>query len=1125
MDKNTDSTLPDLLNNCVVRLSVKESGATGTGFFVGSGFVLTCAHVVRHGQDITVRWRGNDYPAYIRCLIPKTLEEENVSSSLFLDVALLRVDIPRHPCVLLEEGFEPTDKLYAIGFTNDYPAGETVLLTGAGWADFSVMLDRDQSLIKMNDDRIVGGMSGAPVLNFRTGAVCGMIKRTRNPDDTWGGYAIPSAAIFDSIEKKWGGDLHEIQHQFHKKHPEWLSAAERYSSEVPNRWLAWEEDVLDKRFKYQIDYHDTTLLPSPLTKVWEEFVNQWSWHDQINNILQQLLREKGKHQCLNRIIATYDDIDCIRNYREILNEVNRLNPQQHIAELDGILRTLHQQRKKTQHRKDLPPKDRELLRATYSLRKIVQDLSKLIENPQFHRCFCVMGALGSGRTHFIASLLGRFGKKRTACDYFLLPLFLTPPKDEDDLRGSLLDSLCKATGIKWQSLEECNRTLVADGKRVVVVLDDLQALLYAQSNLECKVRELIETTTQLYSLQWLFTLHDMAYDKVARQKDFWMKYGYTSEALNEYSYAEDNRGYAVAQHTGWIMLNELNRAKQFGFDVLKALGKDHFAAELAAKEAPIIRYLTQPFLAWIIKELSSTVDMASLVTLNFIGFVDRFWDDRQSRVAPDPLRDDQVKNCIKRLAANLVKNGKFNPLTEEVRSILSKDNLYYSPDDALTVLEKMSLLIRVNDDSWDNSECVELQFEVFWHRHLAAQLCKEWEKEIVINEMLFTFQETARKSLKSITASHVREGFWEFFLLLIDQNVQRDPARLKVVWRAWRLALEDDDYPVQAVFFAGARASAEVQQCLITHLQHTKFEINSERVLFALMYFFSECETISFPDRIELLQPHYEGISKAMLIEYFMFLSRRLVKSESNLTSLLAAMHYFAGSHLLSDNIAEELANLCWRQMRYLSEDITWSIVAYLKDDKLSAEKDYASINKKPRGCYFFREWILYFYCNWLVKKMGTDAYDIFAANMSYATVNSSFFEHIYYEAERETTLAFGRWYRHHQRCYHWMKDSERRMEMKEHRRNLQFYRSNLVERLYLGKTKHTATRIRKETAYFLIRHTGHIGKDRVARFVDAYFYKIINEMRKDPVTRPLLKKYPIQLNGNSSKKAKKKSK
>ena len=35
------------------------------------------------------------------------------------------------------------------------------------------------------------GFSGAPLLNRRTGAVCGIIRRTRNEETDLGGYAIP----------------------------------------------------------------------------------------------------------------------------------------------------------------------------------------------------------------------------------------------------------------------------------------------------------------------------------------------------------------------------------------------------------------------------------------------------------------------------------------------------------------------------------------------------------------------------------------------------------------------------------------------------------------------------------------------------------------------------------------------------------------------------------------------------------------------------------------------------------------------------------------------------------------------------------------------------------------------
>src|ERR1051326_3061952 len=93
-------SLYDHLYHCVVNISAGD--AQGTGFFVVPGCILTCAHVVVDASSITVAWNGSKYAAQV-------IETRDVD---FPDIALLKVDIPNHPCVLLAGGAEPFNRLY-----------------------------------------------------------------------------------------------------------------------------------------------------------------------------------------------------------------------------------------------------------------------------------------------------------------------------------------------------------------------------------------------------------------------------------------------------------------------------------------------------------------------------------------------------------------------------------------------------------------------------------------------------------------------------------------------------------------------------------------------------------------------------------------------------------------------------------------------------------------------------------------------------------------------------------------------------------------------------------------------------------------------------------------------------
>jgi hypothetical protein len=102
------------LQQYTVRLQV--AGESGTGFFVATGLILTCFHVVRAARDgeasIRVIWQGREY----RAILKKLPECEGI------DLALLELsDAIDHDLVHLENDLRDNDELYTFGYTADYP--------------------------------------------------------------------------------------------------------------------------------------------------------------------------------------------------------------------------------------------------------------------------------------------------------------------------------------------------------------------------------------------------------------------------------------------------------------------------------------------------------------------------------------------------------------------------------------------------------------------------------------------------------------------------------------------------------------------------------------------------------------------------------------------------------------------------------------------------------------------------------------------------------------------------------------------------------------------------------------------------------------------------------------------
>ena len=182
----TPRTPIDALPACCVRIDVGGRHA-GSGFFAAPGVVVTCHHVLRLG-DLSSDEAGASVSvisptgvAY-RVLDTRELSEED-------DLAILRVEPAHtHAFVLLDTGFRVRDAFATFGFSEGHPDGAASTLVAQGWTEVDRILD-------VSDAGVGRGMSGCPVLNQRTGAVCGILTRgSAHPGS--GGHVISVRRLY-----------------------------------------------------------------------------------------------------------------------------------------------------------------------------------------------------------------------------------------------------------------------------------------------------------------------------------------------------------------------------------------------------------------------------------------------------------------------------------------------------------------------------------------------------------------------------------------------------------------------------------------------------------------------------------------------------------------------------------------------------------------------------------------------------------------------------------------------------------------------------------------------------------------------------------------------------------------
>jgi hypothetical protein len=161
------AALAAIAQAATVPLATASGDVKGTGFYITPQHVVTCAHVVtRNGQpaDVVHDGAGTRFRVLPDWFFP--------GGPGGLDLALLHTDTPAQPAYLAE-AVAPGDDLWVFGYPDgNYRAGDSASLRLEGLSEH---VD-GPVLLKGGQGRIRPGMSGGPVLNWRTGAVCGIVR-------------------------------------------------------------------------------------------------------------------------------------------------------------------------------------------------------------------------------------------------------------------------------------------------------------------------------------------------------------------------------------------------------------------------------------------------------------------------------------------------------------------------------------------------------------------------------------------------------------------------------------------------------------------------------------------------------------------------------------------------------------------------------------------------------------------------------------------------------------------------------------------------------------------------------------------------------------------------------------
>ncbi|WFU33638.1 trypsin-like peptidase domain-containing protein [Bradyrhizobium brasilense] len=204
------ASLHEILRQSVARIDLAGE-FSGTGFFVEPGRLITCAHVTqRSGElhdEVLVCWMGREFPARVLSRYPPlAADDPSIKFWPYPDLAIIELVHPlktdrgevappvHHPCVgldLSEPTFIPTaDRIFTFGFTKGEHQEHIVAETPATLEMEGLFYEAGGTYLKLKGGQVLDGMSGGPVLNLRTGGVCGVTESRRGAGSA-GGFVVP----------------------------------------------------------------------------------------------------------------------------------------------------------------------------------------------------------------------------------------------------------------------------------------------------------------------------------------------------------------------------------------------------------------------------------------------------------------------------------------------------------------------------------------------------------------------------------------------------------------------------------------------------------------------------------------------------------------------------------------------------------------------------------------------------------------------------------------------------------------------------------------------------------------------------------------------------------------------
>lgn len=1023
------------LEAATIRICNNNVGVAGAGLLIDESHFLTCAHVLNYAQGRLADCQRNpegafqvDFPlvAPNLFLLTEVVEWHPRQQNGTGDIAVLRLTQD----VTLPSGTSPAwiipitevngHQCHAYGYPQHYEIpgrwskGILSKQNQLGWFQIDSQNSQENFISK--------GFSGGGVWDEKLKGVIGIVVAADEH------IKLSTMISIDQLCTTWT-PLRSI-----------------ISENLKKRWFAWE---IEQRVDVQQDlvgYLANNEHETSLQRHWQQFITQPGWHETQRKQVGRIIDQAAKHPTLQWLVSALNTVDWSARYGQILLSLREIRLDQALSDVSEIIRKLEETKRQPTnhspaHEDESANLDPFAIEGWQQLRRHLHALRIALENPEFSRCFLVLGSFGAGKTYFIHSLLSR--DQSHTKEHLVIPL--RPTISPLSLEQMILKAISEASKSNIPTLAAFNQILEIDEEagrerhhsppvRLVLAIDDLQEWERIRPSFKNELIDFVDRHTHLHSLSWVIALQDTHYEMaVQSSKGFWKAYGFNFSAIKiARSQARFTPGILVQTPSigNWVVLDDVNRILRTGSSILKReLDLDQLSLDFASDTDPSLRLISNPFIAIILLALRSELKIERLMTLNYIQFVSRFWELRALSLDCSSINLNQLKAAIYFITYSMARSGEVAPLLTRLvnevvalaqdRSELQKRAL---TETAIETFVQANLLARVGIESQEIPDLVEerilLKFETFWELHLARRYR---EDESLINIGVRNAIAAWQDRIRAMAVDHIRDGTYEFFLLLMSekdsQGRQPDEA---LITQLWFWGLEQDGSIASSVWFAGVKGTETTQHLLVNWIQTNPDKRWERRALQGYLQFLTEVRSnlLATPDRFHMAQAHYQSIKDTELVEYFTYLTACLMDQIGDTMTLVKCLPHFTGCEVMGNEreLAELAVSALWQLAEKNPDAALNTIFVYVKHESRAWSKRNADgINTEQWVSRTFRQWILFHFTHLVVNTLGLrNAYLFFerADWWSRQKAGSSIHRHIWLEMEREATISLGYRYR-----------------------------------------------------------------------------------------------------------------